>query len=126
MTAPPDPEKEVKAHRQMLREHWFRRECRRRGLPEPVFEHRFDPVRKWRFDVAFPVYRVALEIQGGLFVQGRHSRGAALLKEHEKLNAAAAADWVVLYRVPSNVLAEETFTALTSAIALRSTPRRLP
>jgi hypothetical protein len=78
--------------------------CRLAGLPVPVSEYRFAPPRRWRFDFAWPDQRVALEIQGGLFVQGRHTRGAALLKEHEKLNAAAALGWRVLYTSPSHIL----------------------
>lgn len=40
-----------------------------------ALEHRFHPVRKWRFDAAFPVRKIAVEIDGGVFVQGRHMRG---------------------------------------------------
>jgi hypothetical protein len=78
--------------------------CRADRLPSPVFELRFAPPRRWRFDVAWPDRMVALEVQGGLFVNGRHSRGAALLKEHEKLNAAAALGWRVLYVVPTRLV----------------------
>lgn len=76
--------------------------CRADKLPVPVFELRFAPPRKWRFDVAWPSLSrpVALEIQGGLFVHGRHSRGAALEQEHEKLNAAAALGYRVLFSTP--------------------------
>jgi hypothetical protein len=70
------------------------------GLTEPVSELRFAPPRRFRFDYAWPVEKVALEVQGGLFVQGRHSRGAALLKEHEKLNLAAEMGWRIVYCTP--------------------------
>ena len=72
-------------------------------LPRPVAEYYFARPRRWRFDFAWPDQRVALEIQGGLFIRGRHSRGAALLKEHEKLNEAAALGWRVLFATPQNV-----------------------
>jgi hypothetical protein len=78
--------------------------CSEHQLPIPDAEWVFAPPRRWRFDFAWPDQRVALEIQGGLFVQGRHTRGAALLKEHEKLNAAAALGWRVLYTSPSHIL----------------------
>jgi len=77
--------------------------CRAVGLPEPVAEHRFHPLRKWRFDWAWVPQRCALEVQGGLFVGGRHARGPALMKEHEKLNAAAALGWRVCYVTPAQV-----------------------
>jgi hypothetical protein len=87
--------------------------CKADGLPAPVFEYRFAPPRRWRFDVAWPG-QVALEIQGGLFVQGRHSRGAALLKEHEKLNAAAALGYRVLFCTPKTLA--ETWPMVVQAV----------
>jgi hypothetical protein len=78
--------------------------CREHGLPLPEAEYRFAPPRRWRFDFAWPSQRLALEIQGGIFVQGRHTRGAALLKEFEKLNQAAAMGWRVFYVTPGAVL----------------------
>lgn len=77
--------------------------CKADKLPEPVFELRFAPPRRWRLDVAWPDNRVALEIQGGIYVAGRHTRGAALEKEHEKLNALAAKGWRVLYTTPKGL-----------------------
>jgi very-short-patch-repair endonuclease len=80
------------------------RQC---GLPEPVFEWRFHPTRKWRLDLAFIDQRVCLEVQGGIFIQGRHSRGAAMLKEWEKLNTLATMGWRVLYCQPKDVCTTE-------------------
>lgn len=81
----------------------FPAQCTALGLPEPVAEHKFHPTRKWRFDYAWPDHKLALEVQGGLFVQGRHSRGAALMKEHEKLNAAVQLGWRVGFVTPKQV-----------------------
>ncbi len=89
------------------------------GLPKPLAEYRFHPVRKWRFDFVWidpPHNLVALEIQGGLFVQGRHSRGAALLKEHEKLNAAAILGFRVLFATPSDIASGAIFATVKAAI----------
>lgn len=35
------------------------------GLPEPVREFRFHPVRGWRADFAWPEHKLLLEIEGG-------------------------------------------------------------
>lgn len=78
--------------------------CEAAGLEKPVPEYQFDQGRKWRFDWAWIGQKVALEVQGGLFSGGRHVRGAALLKEHEKLNAAAIAGWAVLFTTPDQLL----------------------
>lgn len=83
-----------------------------------VAEHRFAPPRRWRFDFAVPVHRIAIEVQGGLFTGGRHSRGPALMKEHEKLNTAAAMGWRVLYTIPQNICMSETIELVKQAMAV--------
>lgn len=90
--------------------------CEVYGLPAPEAEHRFAAPRRWRFDWAWPAQKVALEVQGGLFVQGRHARGAALLKEHEKLNEAAALGWRVLFTTPKDLETCPTLDALRRAL----------
>lgn len=44
-----------------------------------------------------------MEIQGGIYVRGRHSRGAALEREYEKLNTLSQLGWVVLKFGPQAV-----------------------
>ena len=80
-------------------------------------EYRFCD-RKWRFDFAFDPEgaKVALEVQGGIFTQGRHTRGAALLKEMEKLNTAASLGWRVLYSTPDNLCMTETIDFVKEAV----------
>ena len=65
-------------------------------LPEPEREFRFHPVRKWRFDFAWPAYMLAVEIEGGVFVTGRHSRGLGMLADMEKAATAMLMGWRVL------------------------------
>ncbi len=77
--------------------------CRAAGLPVPVAEHRFAPPRRWRFDYAWPEQKVAVEIDGGAFVQGRHTRGAGFVKDMEKSNAAVLAGWRVLRYTPQQL-----------------------
>lgn len=86
------------------------------GLPEPVSEHRFHELRKWRFDFAWLKQRVALEVQGGIWTAGRHSRGAALLKEWEKLNAAAKMGWRILYCQPKDLCMVDTIATVRDAL----------
>lgn len=83
-------------------QHAFLLACAAHGLPEPVPEYPFAHPRKWRFDWLFEGW-LALEVQGGLFSAGRHVRGAALLREYEKLNAAQLAGFVVLFTTPDGV-----------------------
>ena len=59
-----------------------------------VPEHKFHPERKWRFDFAAPPAMVALEIEGGVWTRGRHSRGAGMIADMHKYNAAASRGWI--------------------------------
>jgi hypothetical protein len=73
------------------------------SLPMPVPEYEFDAARRWRFDFAWPGLRIALEIDGGLFDGGAHTRGPAIVAAHAKLNAAATAGWRVFYCTPQSL-----------------------
>jgi hypothetical protein len=66
------------------------------GLPIPNREYRFHPERRWRFDFAWPDLKLAAEVEGGAWVQGRHTRGAGFERDCEKYNAAALLGWRVL------------------------------
>jgi hypothetical protein len=61
-----------------------------------VRELRPFPPRRFRFDVAWPVHRVALEIQGGVFVGGHHVRGENYEDDCEKILIGAMEGWRVL------------------------------
>ena len=82
---------------------WFPALCKAKGLPEPVCELAFAKPRRWRFDYAWPDQRVALEVEGGAFTQGRHTRGVGFLGDCEKYSEAAARGWLIV-RVPPNEL----------------------
>ena len=58
-------------------------------------EYRFHPTRRWRFDYADPETKVAVEIDGGAFIGGRHTRGIGFVKDQEKLNTATSMGWRV-------------------------------
>ena len=66
------------------------------SAPDPVAEHRFAPPRRWRFDRAWPTEQVAVELEGGVWTAGRHTRGAGFPGDLEKLNAAVVLGWLVL------------------------------
>jgi very-short-patch-repair endonuclease len=66
------------------------------GGPALEREYRFHPTRKWRFDYAHLGAKVAVELDGGVFTQGRHVRGAGFLRDREKINAAQLMGWRVI------------------------------
>jgi len=90
----------------------FGRLCALAGLPEPVPEFAFHPTRKWRMDWAWPLEKVALEIHGGTFVQGAHSRGAFQRIDFEKWSHAAALGWRIVHVIPEQLESVQTFAYL--------------
>lgn len=91
----------------------------------PTDELAFHPTRRWRFDLAEPTRRVAVELEGALFkghravenvdaltragqvlrpadinalkqMGGRHNRGQSMSEDMVKYNEAAAMGWIVL------------------------------
>lgn len=72
-------------------------------LWEPVREYKFDPVRKWRFDFAWPNILIAAEVEGGIWTGGRHTRGKGFLNDCEKYNQAVLAGWKV-FRFPVEMI----------------------
>ena len=73
------------------------------GVPAPVREFRFDPTRRWRADLAWPDLRLLVEVEGGTFVRGRHSRPVGMRTDAMKYNAALLLGFRVL-RVTSDMV----------------------
>lgn len=86
--------------------------CKAKGLPVPEREYRFHPARRWKFDFAWPDLRVALEVEGGVWVGGRHTSGSGFMKDMEKYNAAALLGWRVLRCTPSSLNSAGTLNML--------------
>ena len=63
----------------------------------PAFERefRFYRNRRWRLDFAWPLFKIAIEVQGGLWVNGGHSRGSGVTKDLEKKQQALRMGWII-------------------------------
>lgn len=88
----------------------FDQQCRAVGLPAPAAEYRFHDTRKWRLDWAWPDQRLALEVEGGAFIGGRHSRGAGFVKDLEKYNTLTTMGWRLLRVIPKQIANGEALT----------------
>jgi len=98
--------------------------CRQKGYPEPDYEVRFHPGRKFAFDVAWVGERLALEFEGGTYGRGKpcpmcnrrgpgaHSSIKDMKRDHEKYTLAACLGWRVMHQRPEQVASGEVFAWL--------------
>lgn len=99
-----------------------------RKLPAPQQEYRFalhhigegKHIRKrlkaaglkdWRFDFAWPAWRLACEVEGGSFSGGRHTRGAGFREDCHKYHHAMRLGWTV-YRCEASLVKSGDAAAL--------------
>lgn len=90
--------------------------CRSEIGVECVREHRFHPVRRWRFDYAIPAHRIAIEVEGGVWTLGRHTRPQGFLGDIEKYNTATVMGWRVLRTTPDALCTNATLTLIRETI----------
>lgn len=93
--------------------------CEQNGIPRPEPEHRFRPPRRWRFDYAWPDRRLALEVEGGVWTNGRHTRGSGFLRDVEKYNAAAVAGWRLIRTTPDELFTTTTVKLIRQALTAK-------
>ena len=84
----------------------FVRDLKKSGLPAPVLEYKFMDDRRFRFDLAWPEIKIAIEVDGGQWVKGTtrtgktyshgHQSGAGYEAGRDKDNLAQLAGWIVL------------------------------
>ena len=86
------------------------------GQPLEV-EHRFCD-RLWRFDFAHLETKTAIEIEGGTWTAGRHTRGSGFVADAEKYNTAAIDGWTV-FRLPGPLVGVEWAERIRNHIAAR-------
>lgn len=96
--------------------------CKDFGVPLPVQEHYFAKHigRQWRFDFAWPDVDgpagVALEVEGGIWTNGRHVRGKGYENDMEKYSAAASMGWAVIRVSPRALCTENTIRLVQQAL----------
>lgn len=89
--------------------------------PDAVAEFKFHDTRKWRADFAIPSAKILIEIEGGVFTGGRHTRGAGMIGDMEKYNAAAIMGYFVLRFVPTDIRTGLLFQTVRD-IFMKGTP----
>jgi very-short-patch-repair endonuclease len=95
---------------------YFTALCRSDLHVDCIKEYKFHPTRRWRFDYAIPAHKIALEVEGGVWSQGRHTRPKGFLGDVEKYNTATLMGWRVLRTVPDALISGATLKMLKEAI----------
>ncbi len=85
------------------------------GVPQPEREYRFDPTRRWKADFAFTNAKVLVELEGGVFSNGRHTRGKGYEADLEKYNAATSQGWCV-FRFSRGMLERDPEAAIKQVL----------
>lgn len=83
---------------------------------ECVKEFKFHPTRRWRFDYAIPEHKIAVEVEGGVWTNGRHTRPQGFLGDIEKYNTATLMGWRVFRTTPTELVRTATLKMLKQAI----------
>jgi hypothetical protein len=99
--------------------------CASQGWPLPVREFVFFPARRWRLDYAWPAQRLALEIEGGVWVRGRHVRPRGYRQDCEKYNRALLDGWCLLRVTPEMIQEGLLMDYLAEFFSAGSRARRL-
>jgi very-short-patch-repair endonuclease len=94
--------------------------CKAKGWPIPDAEVRFHPTRKWRFDWAWADQKLALEIDGGVWVRGAHGRGTGIVRDQEKGREAAALGWRIIRCQPKELFTPGVLDAIHRALQWRT------
>jgi very-short-patch-repair endonuclease len=83
---------------------------------ECVKEYKFHPTRRWRFDYAIPAHKIAIEVEGGVWSKGRHTRPKGFLGDIEKYNEATLLGWRVFRTTPDELYKTKTLNLIKQAI----------
>ena len=86
-------------------------------------EFRFDSTRKWRADfMVIHPSRILIEVEGGVWTKGRHTRGDGFVKDIEKYNAAAIKGYRVMRCIPDNLCTVEFVNRVKRAMEWNPVP----
>ena len=83
---------------------------------EPLELVTFD-VKQWRYDVIFPTVKLCIEVQGGVFTHGKHSRGENQVNDMYKSNSAQRVGYACFQFPPRDLSSGKAATDVIDYIA---------
>lgn len=81
-----------------------------------VTEYKFHKQRKWRLDYFIPELSIAIELHGGVYSNGRHTRGQGFTNDREKMNEAQLAGIMVIEVTSEDVKSGKAINHIKRAI----------
>lgn len=78
------------------------------GIPIPTKEYQFCPDRKWRADYCWIDECLILETEGGIWTNGRHTRGVGYKSDMEKYSEASVLGYRILRCETSELCSRKT------------------
>jgi len=90
--------------------------------PKLTPEFKFDAKRRFRFDFYCECngLKVAVELEGGVFIRGRHQRPGGFLRDMEKYNLAASKG-ILVFRIPSHDISHKWISPILETIKIGTT-----
>ncbi|CAB4145100.1 hypothetical protein UFOVP891_22 [uncultured Caudovirales phage] len=80
-------------------------------------EYQFHCTRRWRLDFAWPEKLIAVEIEGGIWTNGRHTRGAGFEADCEKYAELSIAGWRLIRVSPGQINSGQALDWVRRALA---------
>lgn len=81
-------------------------------------EYRFAKEKGYKLDYALPDYKVGVECDGGIHARGKsgHSSPTGIQRDIDKASCLASNGWLLIRRIPSQLLTAETIELIKKAI----------
>jgi very-short-patch-repair endonuclease len=97
--------------------------CAEYDLPLPQREFRFYLERKWRADFCWPKRKLIVEVEGGVWTGGRHSRGGrSFLNDMEKYNTASILGYRLLRVAGDHISSGQAITWILQCLGIEDFP----
>jgi hypothetical protein len=77
-------------------------------------------LRDWRFDFAMPAHRLAVEVEGGGWTGGRHTRGTGFAEDMAKYDAAMRLGWTIYRCDPAMVKSGRAIETIKLILEMRA------
>ncbi len=100
-------------------------QCKAAGLPDPAREVALLEGRRFRADFVWREARLVVEVQGGTYVRGRHSRPRGQRADCEKLNLLQLDGWRVLQVTRDQIANGQALGWICAALGRVASPRIL-